>query len=117
MDSCTNVGTQARSYVDMHLGTNAHSPASPVHQERKYDLPSSEAHGSRAGRSLQTSGLRGNPREDQEVSSPAEERGGRGRSRARSQWLKCGKYLGEEELLEKEAGLGRGGATGGAGRG
>ena len=58
------------------------------------------------------------------MSSPAEERGGRGRSRARSQWLKCGKYLSEEELLEKEAGLGqgwaglgRGGATGGAGRG
>ena len=55
------------------------------------------------------------------MSSPAEERGGRGRSRARSQWLKCGKYLGEEELLEKEAGLGaglgQGGATGGAGRG
>ena len=36
---------------------------------------------------------------------PAEERDGGGRSRARSLGLKCGKDQGEEEILEKEAGL------------
>lgn len=38
-----------------------------------------------------------------------EERGGGRRNRARSQRLKCGKDLGEKELLEKEAGWGEAG--------
>lgn len=42
---------------------------------------------------------------------PAEERGGGGRSRAGSLGLKCGKDLGEEEILEKEVGLGQGGVV------
>ena len=73
-----------------------------------------------AGRSLETCGLERDPEEDHEVSCLAEERGGGERSRARSLGLKCGKHLGEEELLEKEAGrggAGRGEATRGAERG
>ena len=87
----------------MHVGTK-HIPLLALSARRQTKIRHALRHlEGQAGRSLETSSLKQDPEEDQEVSGWEEERGGGRRNRARSQRLKCGKDLGEKELLEKEA--------------